>query len=529
MLQKDFGTFAAGRTNKHFLGTADRLPVKIELRVGGSGVRRWHLELVSRLRSAGVGEVVSIRLTAEPALPSAVELLLSLERVIHRLPGPRPSDLISPHEIALPTDQNSVDLVIDLTASGEEIGGSSLRVRYDSLLGDGAIFAALVQGRVPTIEIERHPTGQIVARGEPSTENDGTLCQAYETITSRMIWLLISAIRMPASTMPGFYDQQSKIRMTEAARYVLRNLSHNAIRKAYQLCFFSPHWQIGWRFVTDKDVWDNLGLQGQTWKVLPDPGFRFFADPFPITWRGRTYLLFEDFNHRLQKGIISAVLFDSNGPAGPVIPILEESWHLSYPFVIEHRDELWMVPESSQGRCIPLYRADPFPTRWIREGNLLADVEASDATIVKHAERFWMLAVTRDRCGSLSDMLSIFMADDLLGRWTPHKGNPIVIDRRCARPAGNVISRHGRLWRPVQDCRGGYGAGLGLAEITQLDEDGFAQKVHKYLRPTADWPGRRLHTLNRSGTLECIDGSGDSPKYPSLFPGPFRYAFHTKH
>jgi hypothetical protein len=502
-----------------------RTPVRIELRVNPSGIRRWLLELVSRLRCVGVGEVVAVHLTAEPPLPSAVELLLSLERAIHRLPGPRSSDFITPREIAVPTANNSIDLVIDLTASTEAIVGcSTLRPRYDGLLGEGAIFAALIQGRVPTIEIERHPLGQIVARGEPSTENDGTLCEAYETITSRMIWLLISAIRLPVTTLPAFSYRQSKIGVAEAARYVLRNLTHAAIRKAYQLCFFSPHWRIGWRFVTDNDVWANQGLHGQAWNVLADPGFRFFADPFPVTWRDRTYLLVEDFNHYQQKGVISAVLFDSNGPAGPVVPVLEESWHLSYPFVIEHRGELWMVPESSQSRCIPIYRADPFPTRWVREGNLMTDLEASDATIVKHAERFWMFAVTRDRCGSLSDMLSIFVADDLLGPWAPHKGNPVIIDRSCARPAGNVVSRNGRLWRPVQDCRGGYGAGLGLAEITQLDENGFAQKVHTFLRPNANWPGRRLHTVNRSGDLECIDGSGNSPKYRSLLPVSFREA-----
>jgi hypothetical protein len=488
--------------------------VRIELRVSPSGIRRWHIELVSRLRRVGIGEVVSIRLAAEPPLPSAVELLLSLERAIHRLPGPRPSDLITPREIALPIDHNPIDLVIDLTASTEQILGCPIfRPRYDGLLGESAIFAALVQGRVPTVEIERHPVAQIVARGEPSTENDGTLCEAYETITSRMIWLLISAIRRPTTTLAADTYSQLKIGVEQAASYVLRKLAHAAIRKAYQLCFFSPHWRIGWRFVTDDDVWANQGLHGQAWNVLADPGFRFFADPFPVKWRDRTYLLVEDFNHHLQKGIISAVFFDSNGPAGPVFPVLEESWHLSYPFVIEHRGELWMIPESSQGRCIPLYRADPFPTRWVREGNLLSDLEASDTTIVKHAGRFWMFAVTRDGCGSLSDMLSIFVADDLLGPWAAHKGNPVLIDRGCARPAGNVVCRNGRLWRPVQDCRGGYGVGLGLAEITQLDESGFAQKVHKFLRPNANWPGRRLHTLNRSGNLECIDGSGNSPRY----------------
>jgi hypothetical protein len=495
--------------------------VRIELRVGASRVRRWHLELLSRLRRERVGEVVSVRFATEPPLPSAVELLLTLERIVHRLPGPRPSDHIEPREIPLPTDQTSIDLVIDLTASEEAIAGDHvLRPLYDGVPGEAAIFAALVEGRVPIIEIERQPIARIVARGEPS--GDGTLSEAYETITSRMIWLLISAIKQPAATVPALSHRRSKVGMVEAADRVFHNLTRAAIRRAYQLCFHSPHWRVGWRFVNDGDVWTNQSLDGPAWNVLPDPGIRFLADPFPVTWRGQTCVLVEDFDHGTQKGIISAVAFDSNGPVGPAIPVLEEPWHLSYPFVIEHRGELWMVPESSMARCVQLYRADPFPTRWIREANLLTDIEAADATIVKHAGRFWMFAVTRDGRGSLSDMLSIFVADDLFGPWAPHEANPVLIDVSCARPAGNVVSRNGRLWRPTQDCRGGYGVGLGLAEITQLDERGFAQTVHKVLRPSAEWPGRRLHTLNRSGHLDCIDGSANSPRFPGLVPGPLR-------
>jgi hypothetical protein len=38
---------------------------------------------------------------------------------------------------------------------------------------------------------------------------------------------------------------------------------------------------------------------------------------------------------------------------------------------------------------------------------------------------------------------------------------------------------------------------------------------------------RRLHTVNRPGNLECIDGSGNCPKYRSLLPGSFREASHN--
>ena len=110
----------------------------------------------------------------------------------------------------------------------------------------------------------------------------------------------------------------------------------------------------------------------------------------------------------------------------------------------------------------------------------------------------------------------VLRATALQGPWRPHAGNPVLVDQAAARPAGAIVARHGKLWRPVQDCAGGYGTGIGFAEITRLDHDGFAQQVHGVLRADPAWPGRRLHTLNRAGRLECIDGSAYSPRSPQL-------------
>src|SRR5262249_15349697 len=103
-------------------------------------------------------------------------------------------------------------------------------------------------------------------------------------------------------------------------------------------------------------------------------------------------------------------------------------------------------------------------------------------------------------------------APDLLGPWTAHRRNPVLVDVATARPAGHVIRRDGKLIRPFQDCRNGYGTALGLAEITRLDDDAFEQRVETLLHPGPLWPRRRLHTLNRAGRLECIDGSAWSSK-----------------
>jgi len=127
-----------------------------------------------------------------------------------------------------------------------------------------------------------------------------------------------------------------------------------------------------------------------------------------------------------------------------------------------------------------------------------------------------MLAATRPGQGSWSDTLSIYMAPDLLGPWEAHPANPVLIDAASSRPAGAVVLHNGNLIRPVQDCSSGYGTGIGLALITQLDPHNYEQELLTTLRPKPGWPGKRLHTLNRAGRLECIDGSAHSPRSQAI-------------
>jgi hypothetical protein len=301
-----------------------------------------------------------------------------------------------------------------------------------------------------------------------------------------------------------------------AAKVVAKRLAHSIARSLYHLCCYAPHWRTAWRFVEDEGLWQAGSLAGTSWNVIPDPGFRFYADPFPFVHQGQSYVFVEDYDHRSGKAVISVVPFDAGGPSGPARPVLEEPWHLSYPFIFAAEGQVWMIPESSANRTVALYRADRFPDRWVREATLLTDIEASDATLVRHGGYVWMFAATRDGAGSWSDMLSIFRADDFRGPWVPHPGNPVLIDQASARPAGAFVERQGALWRPVQDCTDGYGTGIGLAEIVRLDSEHFEQTVHTVLRAPAEWPGRRFHTLNRAGRIECIDGSAHSPRSRGL-------------
>ncbi|ODS00505.1 hypothetical protein AUC68_14675 [Methyloceanibacter methanicus] len=365
---------------------------------------------------------------------------------------------------------------------------------------------------MPLITVKDVNTGEILAQGTASGDNARTVVEALENVLVRTLDVIDLALDGSAPPAPRPMPAAHAARLRDVVAFEVKTLPYVIARRLYHLCCYAPHWRTCWRHVDGPGVLETGSLAGTPWNIVPDPGFQFYADPFPFVHDGSEWVFVEALDHRIQKAVISVIPFGSDGPRGTARTVLQEDWHLSYPGVFHHRGEIWMVPESEQSGTVRLYRADPFPDHWTYEATLLEGVEASDPTIFHHDGTYWMTATTRSGSGSWSDALSIFFASDLLGPWEAHPGNPVLIDQAAARPAGAVVARGGQLFRPVQDCTNGYGTGIGLAEITRLDREHFAQTVRTVLRPMRGWPGKRLHTLNRAGRLECIDGSAHSPR-----------------
>ncbi|WP_406857284.1 hypothetical protein ABEG18_06565 [Alsobacter sp. KACC 23698] len=433
---------------------------------------------------------------------------MAAERLIFGLGGPRASDRVEPGPAQADEDP---PLVLDLSVDSAG-GAKALRLLYDGAPGEEAAFGSLLSGRAPVIAVV-DGTGQVLAHGRPSVETAESLTEAFESVLGRAATVIDMALakRAPAAA-PVAQGAAGACDWAAAARYAARTSAMTAVRYLYRLCTYSPHWRIGWRYVEGPGVLERGDFCGAPFRRIPDPGLRFYADPFPVSWRGQTSVFFEDFDHKTQKGVISAIPFDASGPTGGARIVLETPWHLSYPFMMEHKGELWMIPESSNDKTVRLYRSTRFPDGWTEEAVLLQNVEAGDATVTSFGGRLWMFAATRDGAGAPSDTLSIYVADEITGPWRPHAGNPILVDAALARPAGAMLARNGRLLRPIQDCTSGYGRAITIAEVTSLTEESFEQKVLSVLSPGPQWPGRRLHTLNRWGALECIDGSATSPR-----------------
>jgi|GEM_PF-2363327 len=466
---------------------------------------------------------LQLRASGKNPATSALDTLLSLEKLIIRRGRPCWTDRIDPSSVRNLTGniEAPFSLIIDLTSDVQEHALPVLRPMFNGGLGEQALASNLFFSETPRIQITFQPTASdpplSLCEGTASLEAAQGIGGAMEAVWSRTAMLMIKAIR--AGISEGRADQLarpalSSLSMPAVVRYSASAVAKAAAQKAYALCCHRGHWRIGWRCANaTTDLWSRRSLAGTQWNILRDPIDHFYADPFPVFWRGKDYILFEDLNHKTGKGIISAVEFGSDGQPGPAIPVLEEPWHLSYPFIIQAEGQIWMVPEASLSGQITLYRATTFPWSWERHSVLVSGIEAADATIVKHGDRFWMFAVVRGGIGGYSDTLALWSADRLLGDWQEHIGNPVLIDDRSARPAGAMVLRNGHLMRPVQDCRYGYGAGLSLARVTTLSETVFEQVVETRLTSgTKAWPGRKIHTLNGNGRLETIDGSIIRPK-----------------
>ena len=491
--------------------------MRVEIKIPRSSFRHWHRCLADRLSRTFEDCDIRLRFVdGDASLPASVTALLMLERLILRRSRATLYDRIEDADRGRQAPADFVpDLVVDCTGivdgavAGETV--RTLRPLFAWSAAEGTLLASLLSGTMPDIAIEDVGSGIAVASGKPGSGSPG-LSGGLEAVLSRTIVLLASAARSPRATVRAPCAAPRR-QPRQALAFAARNLARDCARAIFNLCFHAPHWRIGWRLHDGPGVLERGDLGGPAWQVLPDPGLSFYADPFPITWEGRTFLFLEEREHRIGKGVISAVEFGPDGPVGQPLRVLEEPWHLSYPFVIEHAGSLYMVPEASSSGAIRLYRCVAFPLRWEPVATLLDGTEASDCTIFRHEGRFWMMSVTREGLGGYSDTLAIHHANDLFGPWIEHARTPALLDVGAARPAGRVVSRKGRLWRPVQDCSAGYGRMLALAEIDRLDPEEFTQTIRATIEPGPLWPGRRLHTLNRIDRLECIDGAIYNPKF----------------
>ncbi len=284
----------------------------------------------------------------------------------------------------------------------------------------------------------------------------------------------------------------------------LIRLAINKVKFHFTELIYTEKWQTGlvkarpadlvseYSYVIDEETALWLGARGNN---------RYFADGFALKGEGRLLLVFEDYNYRTRKAVISSSWYtERDSSFTEPAPILEEPWHLSYPLLFRADGQTWCLPESLNHGSIELYRLDQATGKLHHHRTLLKDVSAADPTLVFH-QNHWYLFFTPANATNIE--LHIWHADTLEGIFEPHELNPVKADVSNSRPAGPFFTLDGKLYRPAQDCSHTYGGRVVINEVKLLTDTEFLEMQVTSLRPPVGYTG--LHTISFAGDYLYFD------------------------
>lgn len=280
------------------------------------------------------------------------------------------------------------------------------------------------------------------------------------------------------------------------------------ILRACQKAFYCEQWGLM------LDLNEDSSTSFSSFRKVVPPNDRSWADPHVVEADGHYYIFVEEYVSRKRKGHISVIELDGHGGLKGPVPVLERDYHLSYPFVFEWEGRYYMVPESAENETIDLYECSKFPGEWKFKMTLMENVNAVDTTLLYHQNRWWLFTgIARHKDTLPLAELHLFFSSELLtGQWCPHPLNPIVADEARGRPAGRVIARHGKIFRPSQDCTKMYGYGFDLNEVLLVSETDYLEEEAVSVRPDWDRSVIATHTYAREGHLTVIDAFMRKPR-----------------
>ncbi len=289
--------------------------------------------------------------------------------------------------------------------------------------------------------------------------------------------------------------------------------SLNALRNLFMLVKKKIDRNINpdlWFLVLSKKDDDEapFSLNPDKFIKLNPPAGVYWADPFIISRDNKYYIFIEELVYQTEKGHISVLELDSSGVLLASERIIEQPYHMSYPFIFEWEKEYYMIPETMQNRTIGLYRCKKFPYEWEHQMNLMENVTAVDSTLFYHEQKWWLFT-SIDETGSWHkpfNELFLFFTDDLFsGQWKPHPGNPIITDLAASRQAGNIVKHKNKIYRPSQDCTERYGKAIKISQITKLNENDYEETIVEEIKPTWNDGLLGTHTINFDNPAVVLD------------------------
>lgn len=273
-------------------------------------------------------------------------------------------------------------------------------------------------------------------------------------------------------------------------KIISRFATHKVTRWSVAYCYHNRFSKSLWRY-----------------KEIKNPKGRFLADPFVIENNGEHFIFVEDLFYSDNKGRISAIKVDDQKYSFLGV-VLEEDYHLSFPFVFKDGADIYMVPESCKNNDIRLYRSTEFPLKWKFEQQLMSNVDAADTMLFKNNNIWFMLTnICSANLGEHQSELHIYYSEDFKsGKWQPiQSGNPVVFSSLKGRNGG-FFTHNGVLYRVNQaHGKGHYGKSFNVNRVEILSKGRYVEKEVSSIEANFMDSSTSTHHFNANDCVAVID------------------------
>ena len=353
---------------------------------------------------------------------------------------------------------------------------------------------------------ENLDNGNLMFRGQISTEKTWLLNRAE--LNLRSYFYLKQTLKKIATNrkLPNFiqnvpYTDRVYRNPTnyQLIKYILMRIQN----KLNDLNFNNKNnrYQVGFQ----KNTWGNLEYRKSIF--IENEEGTFNADPFVIEKDNKSFCFVECFNYSEKKAKINVYELSEKGYVF-LGTALEESFHLSFPYIFEFNNEIYMVPESSKNRDIRLYKCQNFPLDWRLQEVLIDNIDAADSMIFQKDNKWWLMTNEDPlRLNNHNYQMNLYYSENLLdGEWISHKNNPIIMDSNKARNAGLVFD--GSDVFRVSQAFGfykKYGENFSLNKIEMLDTNNYLETMFSVHRKFFDKHILGSHHLHSNNKFTVFD------------------------
>ena len=240
------------------------------------------------------------------------------------------------------------------------------------------------------------------------------------------------------------------------------------------------------KFITRKLFFKKYNFKLALFNLNKNPLFiendkkKFLADPFLIHHNGENYCFAEEYDYEKKRGHIVCINLNRKELEKKII--LNEHFHLSFPYIFKYKNNFYMCPETSEVSEIRLYKSIDFPFKWKFYKTIIKNISSVDNIIFPKNNLWWLLTnIDRSNSKDYTHDLSIFYSKDgpLTNKWKYHPQNPIKINSLDSRNAGIIFDKK-KIIR-VSQTQGfdNYGENLNFHEIKSLSTKNYKEKSFK--------------------------------------------------